>query len=348
MVPRSFATGGGSGNSGAGGTSGSGGSTGTGGSAAGEGGSGGVTATGGNSSGNDTGTGGRGGNGGAGGTSATGGSSGGSGSGGSGGATGSGGAAGTGGSGPSSCTFMKTASTSSKIPTVGIVTWSTSLASPTSAKIAFGLTTSYGMTAPVDLTQASYRTLLLGMKPSLTYHFQITASNASGQCVSPDYTIMTGALTGNIPTVTASPSSPSGASGGFLITGVYNMAGSASPAFIVDADGTVVWAYQISSDVTGAVMSYDGTHLWINGGNVPSGTAHVHYVTMDGLTDTDDFQPAPRGRTTSSPCSRRDRGLLRLRHQRVRGHQAPLPERHRHHRLRRRRWAHESEPAAAT
>jgi hypothetical protein len=39
--------------------------------------------------------------------------------------------------------------------------------------------------------------------------------------------------------------------------------------------------------VTGARMSYDGTHMWINGANVPSGTAHVHRVTMDGLTDED-------------------------------------------------------------
>lgn len=295
-------TGGGGGNSGAGGTS-AGGSTSAGGAAAGEGGGGGTTATGGSGSGNDTGTGGRGGDGGngggggTGGTSATGGSSGaggskggssGGGGGGGGGAIGSGGSVGAGGSGSSSCTFMKTSSTSSKIPTVGIVTWSTTLSSPTSAKIAFGLTTSYGLAAPVDLTQASYRTLLLGMKPSMTYHFQITASNASGQCVSPDYTIMTGALSGNIPSVAASPSNPSGAAGGFLITGVYNMAGSASPAFIVDGDGTVVWAYQISSDVTGAVMSYDGTRMWINGANVPSGTAHVHSVTMDGLTDDDD------------------------------------------------------------
>jgi len=34
-------------------------------------------------------------------------------------------------------------------------------------------------------------------------------------------------------------------------------------------------------------MSYDGTHMWINSVNVPSGTARVHRVTMDGLTDED-------------------------------------------------------------
>lgn len=200
---------------------------------------------------------------------------------------GTGGTSAGGTSGSSSCTFTETSSTSSQIPTVGIVTWSTTLSSPTSAQIAFGPSTAYGMTAPVDLTQANYRTLLLGMKPSATYHFQITTSNGSGQCVSPDYTIMTGALTVSVPSVTVSPSSASGLFGGFLITGAYNPGASLGPAFILDADGTVVWSYQIDSGVTGAVMSYDGTHMWINGNAVLGGPSHVHYVTMDGLTDND-------------------------------------------------------------
>ena len=200
--------------------------------------------------------------------------------------TGGSSAGGTGGS--TSCTFTEMSSTSAQIPTVGIVTWSTTLVGPTSAQIAFGPSTAYGMTAPVDLTQTNYRTLLLGMKPSATYHFQITTSNGSGQCVSPDYTIMTGALTVSVPSVTVSPSTASGLFGGFLITGAYDPAAGLSPAFILDADGTVVWAYQIDSNVTGAVMSFDGTHMWINSDAVPGGLSDVHYVTMDGLTDNDD------------------------------------------------------------
>jgi hypothetical protein len=34
-------------------------------------------------------------------------------------------------------------------------------------------------------------------------------------------------------------------------------------------------------------MSYDGTHMWINSMNYPSGGTHVHRLTMDGLTDED-------------------------------------------------------------
>lgn len=222
---------------------------------------------------------------------ASGGSNG-SGSGGSG--TSSGGSMGSGSGGaPSmtSCTFMQDSSISTKIPTVGIVTFSTSMSNPTSAHIDFGLTDSYGMTAPVDLKATNYRTLLLGMKASQTYHYRITATNSSGDCASPDYTIMTGALTNGLPKIKVSPASSgvTGLSGGFLITGQYvqGAGASGSPAYILDADGDFVWWYNIGSDVTGARMSYDGTHMWINGANVPSGTVHVHRVSMDGMTDED-------------------------------------------------------------
>ena len=204
--------------------------------------------------------------------------------------TGTAGTTGSGGTGTTAnCTFTAMSSTSTKIPTVGIVTWSTTLPGVQSAQIDFGLTTSYGMTAPVDLAQASYRTLLLGMKAAQTYHFRITASGSAGQCQSEDYTIATGAAPNGLPKITVKTNDASAVYGGFLITGQYsqNAGASGSPAYILDADGDYVWWFNISSDVTGARMSYDGTHMWINGANVPSGAAHVHRVTMDGITDED-------------------------------------------------------------
>jgi hypothetical protein len=181
------------------------------------------------------------------------------------------------------------------IKTVGIVTWSTTLAGVTEAHIDFGLTTSYGMTAPVDLTQTNYRTLLLGMKQSKTYHYRITATGSAGTCVGGDNTIMTGALSNGMPKVTVSPATASGLYGGFLVTGQYVMSlggGASAFAYILDADGEYVWSYAVSSDVTGARMSYDGTHMWINSANVnpsnPAPTAqNVHRVSMDGMTDED-------------------------------------------------------------
>jgi Arylsulfotransferase (ASST) len=225
------------------------------------------------------------GNGGSGGDTASGGN-------GSGGSTAAGGNTGTD-AGPSvSCTFDVTANPSSKISTVGIVTWSTTLPSPTAAHIDFGIDASYGMTAPVDLTAGSYRTLLLGMKPSATYHYRITATNAGGTCPSDDYTIATGPPPNGFSAPTVTTKNPSALYGGFLVTGQYSQAmiggSSGAPAFIVDRDGTLVWWYTVSgSDATGAAMSYDGQYMWINNANVPNTTSRVHRVTMDGLEDTD-------------------------------------------------------------
>ena len=256
-----------------------GGSTGTGGNGSGTGGNvstGGSTGTGGKATGGSTGTGGK----------ATGGSTGTGGSASTGGSTGTGGTA-------TSCTITPSAMTSSKIPTVGIVTFTTTLASPTSASIKFGLDTNYGMTAPVDLTQASYRTLLLGMKASKTYHYQVTVTNSSGSCSSADQMITTGAKPngGGLPTLTITTNNKAALWGGFLVVGSYQ--GATNQSFILDADGDFVWWYSDGSDGCGTRMSYDGKYMWINNGNVPAltGTTHVHRVTMDGLTDTDFSTP---------------------------------------------------------
>ena len=203
----------------------------------------------------------------------------------SGGNMGSGGSAGAGDGGmAANCTFSNVMSTiSTKIPTVGIVTWATSLAGVTSAQIDFGLTTTYGMTAPVDLMAASYRTLLLGMKAAKMYHYRITATGAGGTCTSGDYTVMTGPKPNGVPAVTASAKSDK-LFGGFLITGQYAQG---NGAYILDADTEVVWGYSIGSDVTSARMSYDGKYMWISKDNccAQGGQSNVHRVSMDGMTD---------------------------------------------------------------
>lgn len=213
-----------------------------------------------------------------------------SGTGGSAGAKGTGGASGTGGSGSSvSCAFTQSSSISTKIATVGIVTWSTTLSNLASASIDFGLTTAYGFTAPVDLTQTDYRTLLLGMKQNKTYHYRITATASNGEaCTSSDYTLATGSLSNGLATITTSTQNASALAGGFLITAQYtNASKSGAPAYILDADNEYVWVYSTSGNNSGAVMDYAGTHMWINANNVPNGSTSVHRVTMDGLTDED-------------------------------------------------------------
>ncbi len=183
----------------------------------------------------------------------------------------------------------QTSSLSSKIATVGIVTWSTTLADVQSAQIDFGLTTSYGMTAPVDLTQPSYRTLLLGMKSSHMYHYRITATNGSGDCQSPDYTIMTGPLANGLVKPTVTTNNAARAGGRLLDHGPVRRRTrtAARRRYILDSDGDIVWWYNIEDYVTGVVMDYAGTHMWINNHPPNLADAKVHRVSMDGLTDED-------------------------------------------------------------
>jgi len=270
------------GKGGSGGTAGGGGSTSSGGSGSGgKGGGGGSAGNGGTNSGGMAGSGGKGGNGGSGGTTGNGGSTSVGGSSGNGGSTGSGTSTG-------SCTFTQSSSLSTKIATVGIVKWSTDQSSVASAHIDFGLDTNYGMTAPIaSPVTGENTTLLLGMKQSKTYHYRITATSSSGDCTSSDYTIATTTLASGLPKITVTTKNKTALYGGFLIAGQYLQTGGGSPSYILDADGDMVWSYTVSKDVTGAVMDYAGTHMWINSANVPSGSASVHRVTMDGTKDED-------------------------------------------------------------
>jgi hypothetical protein len=208
------------------------------------------------------------------------------------GASGAGTGGGGGGATETTCTItVPPAMTSSEIATVGIVEFSTDLAGLSKAEIEFGPDTNYGMVAPVDLTAEGYRTLLLGMKQRTEYHFRVVATGTAGTCRGQDQTIMTGSLPNGFPEIEVETEAGAEASlyGGFLITGAYvsGGGGSGSPAYIVDKDGDVVWAFNVGSDVTGARLSYDGKFMWINKANVPSGQANVHRVSMDGMTDED-------------------------------------------------------------
>jgi hypothetical protein len=277
---------------GAGGTTGRGGSSGSGGSGGGAGsvqggasGSGGTTPGGGTMGDGGSGAGRGGAGGGAGGAG-----SGGIGTGGAGGKGGAGvgGSTGSGGAGGTSACISHSSMLSADIATVGIVTWSTTLSEPTSAHIDFGLTTSYGMTAPVAKPTASdNRTLLLGMKANKPYHYRITVIGAGGECTSDDYTLTTKSLPSGLPKITPTYSGDkSKLFGGFLITGQYVSGPSTtgSPAYILDGDGDIVWAYNSGvAQVTGVKMSYDGNSMWINTANVGSGAKlAVYRVSMDG------------------------------------------------------------------
>ena len=204
------------------------------------------------------------------------------------GATGaSGAAAGSGGTPPvAACEFSVKASLSEKIQTVGVVEWSTTLSNVSNARIEFGLTTSYGMTAPASARSSGYRTQLLGMKQNRTYHYRLSASSPHGTCDSSDYTIETGLLPGGLPELVVTTNNAAALDGGFLATGLAQPSTSKAPALILDADGDIVWAYFLpGSDVVSARQSYDGASIWLNSVNAPSQGANVRRVSMDGLTE---------------------------------------------------------------
>lgn len=190
------------------------------------------------------------------------------------------------------CTItVKNASYSSKIGSVGIVTWSTTLANVDSAEIEFGVDTSYGLSAPVDLKQTDYRTVLLGMKQNHDpYHFRIKARSGSTECVGPDnvFTGKTAARPNAIKPPTVTTNNKAALFGGFIVLEGYRLStsGGGDYAFILDADGDAVWWYQPPSfgSLSVAKMTYDGKSIWIANDNVPenSAGAKVGRVKMDG------------------------------------------------------------------
>jgi hypothetical protein len=266
---------------------------GTGGSSGGSGGS--APASGGtNGSGGTTGSGGTA-TGGRGGTSATGGATG---SGGEGAITGAGGTAGktgTGGSGgggggvnemTTSCTFTPQATQSTMIPTVFTVSWSTTLTALTSAEIDFGPASSGPtMTAPVDLTQSSYKTVLVGMKPSTSYMYRIVAHSPAGTCTSSDYMITTGALA-SAPKPTVTISAATSHDQGFIIT---SSGLNGTSAYIIDPDGTVVWSAPsgVPQQPSRVHLSWDGSKMYEMSLNVMNTSAgKIVIQPLDGSAST--------------------------------------------------------------
>jgi hypothetical protein len=197
-----------------------------------------------------------------------------------GGSTASGGFAGTLPMPTGSCGFAIDASLSPTIGTVGIVEWAVNMASVESASIEFGLDESYGLTAPVDLTEPSNRTLLLGMKASRDYHFHVVAHGGGEDCQSPDQVLTTGPLPNGLPSVTVTDDQPAARAGGYLVSSFVN----AGPAFILDADGDYVW-WSGNSEMGRARMSYDGKFMWYCSINVHGGAGDMRRVGMDGANE---------------------------------------------------------------
>jgi hypothetical protein len=213
-----------------------------------------------------------------------------------GGASASGGSSGSGGTVSTDCSFAVSSNQiSPKMATVGIVEWSTTLSDLASAQIVFTLNNpgsgivNKGGTAPVDLKKTNHRTLLLGLKQSSDYTFHIEATSSAGKtCKSQDFTLpKTGTLSG-VPAVTRTPGAGASANG-FIVTSTgmgsgMGGGGGSNAAFIIDADGAVVWAASAPTQCSRARMDYEGVNMWMLALNVQNGGGEMRYLSMDGQT----------------------------------------------------------------
>ena len=161
--------------------------------------------------------------------------------------------------------------------TVGIVEWSVALNSVTDASIEFGLDGAFDMSAPVDLNEANFRTLLLGMKPSHSYTFRIIASDGSGSYVSDTYTIETGPPTDKVAVGAMNIMDEAAHMPGFIV-GSYHS--NSAVIWIMDADGEIVWWFDAGvGAVARARMSADSKNMWIVIADQDGG--YMQRVSMD-------------------------------------------------------------------
>jgi hypothetical protein len=196
------------------------------------------------------------------------------------------GALGCGGSGASDCAFTVTSELSAQIPTVGVVEWSLAGEAPSSAKIVYALKDAApallnrGGEAPVSLDNASYRTLLLGLKQSSDYTFHIEATRGGATCQSPDYALPTTGTLAGAPSVSVDVTQPARREPGFIVTS----SGTFVPdsAYIIDADGEMVWFFPGPLNTCRAQMDYEGNTMWMITCNPINEVGELRSVSMDG------------------------------------------------------------------
>lgn len=182
------------------------------------------------------------------------------------------------------CTIDVTQSMSDKISTVGIVEFTTDAPSVDSARVEFGLDTTYGMTAPVDLAEPNYRTILLGMKTSHTYHYRVVVTSGGKECASADATLETGPPPNGLSKPTVDTKDAGKLYGGYMVTSRWGM-GNGGPAMILDSDADLVWWYPVEDDVIRTRFSYDGKRMWITNTSESDGGGWVRRVTLDGMNE---------------------------------------------------------------
>jgi hypothetical protein len=172
-----------------------------------------------------------------------------------------------------------------------------SRAAASSAKIVYTLvgaapsSLNRGGEAPVNLdalADRTLRTLLLGLKQARDYTFHIEATRDGQICVSPERALpTTGRLTIS-PPVTVTVAHADEREPGFIVTS----SGTSLPssAFIVDADGDIVWSFAGPESTTRALMDFEGETMWMLALNVLNEGGEMRSVSMDGEREERDVE----------------------------------------------------------
>lgn len=160
------------------------------------------------------------------------------------------------------------------ISTVGIVSWSVNVPID-SAVIRFGPAgEALTLTAPVNLKEESFRTLLLGMKPDTTYQLVIVAQGNEIYTSEP-VEITTGPQRTGLPAFSITDF------GGAPYRG-FTIGCTREVVYIVDSDGDHVWWMDGLSECSRARMSYDGRAMWAGNSNVIGTSGVLYRISMDG------------------------------------------------------------------
>ncbi len=191
-----------------------------------------------------------------------------------------------GGASQEGCEFSVEVRTSTAIPTVGILDWSIDRNDLVDGHAAFELeSAAQGLLnvageAPIDVSAESHRTLLLGLKPKRTYRVKLVMHLSDGStCTSTDYTLTTGDLPSARPLTTALANAAQLATGFVITSDMISPAG--AYFFEVDRDG--VWWFAAPKDCSRALLSHDGSAMWMMSLNVNNNGGEMRRVSMDGL-----------------------------------------------------------------
>jgi hypothetical protein len=128
------------------------------------------------------------------------------------------------------------------------------------------------------------------MKAQRPYTFRITAKAGATTCTSEPQSITTGALGSGLPAITRRVENADAIEPGFIITspGIASFGGAGgggTPAvvYIFDSDGDIVWWASAPANCSRALMSYEGTDMWMLELNVENSGGEMRRVSMDGM-----------------------------------------------------------------